>query len=76
MANAPLRDRGHEALRQDILATVAAQQQTADDTATGLDLTDVLFDLASSLLTQVGDALTQIDALQQRVAKLENPLAP
>jgi chaperonin cofactor prefoldin len=86
----PSRDRGHEALRQDILATVADLEQNTGDTAIGLDLTDTLFDLIDGLYTQI-DALntradaaeireqtlqSDMDALQQRVAALEPPKAP
>lgn len=59
----PSPDRGHEALRQDILANIAALQQTTGDTATGLDLTDVLFELVDDLYTQVADLTARLDAL-------------
>jgi hypothetical protein len=69
MVDEPLPDRGHEALRQSILATLADLQQNAADTTDSLTLTDILFE-------QFGSVLAQIDALQQRVAQLESPLAP
>lgn len=58
-------DLAHEALRTELLAAI----QSGQDNTAGVDdsyyLTDVLFDLINSLLTQ-------IDALQQRVAQLES----
>jgi hypothetical protein len=50
-------DRGHEALRKDILSGVADQQVTAADAADGLALTEVLLNLVDDLYSQV-DALT------------------
>jgi hypothetical protein len=86
----PSRDRGHEALRQDILAAVADLQLNTGDVQSGLELSDLLFQFIGQLLDSV-DALniradaaetreqtlqSDMDALQQRVAALESPKAP
>jgi hypothetical protein len=81
----PSRDRGHEALRQDILAAVADLQLNTGDVQSGLELSDLLFQFIGQLLDsgrraehprrrrQLREQTEQvdIDALQQRVAALE-----
>jgi hypothetical protein len=90
MADDELPDAGHEALRQNILATIAAQEQNTADVGDSFAIADVLFDLVDSLLSHIAALKTRaeaaeireqteqadIDALQQRVAALENPKAP
>jgi hypothetical protein len=85
----PSRDRGHEALRQDILAAVADLQLNTGDVQSGLQLSDLLFEFVGQLLDDVSALNTRadaaeireqtlqsdIDALQQRVAALD-PLDP
>jgi hypothetical protein len=57
-------DRAHEALRQELLAAIAAGQDNTAGVDDSYYLTDALFGLIDSLLAQ-------IDTLQQRVANLE-----
>lgn len=86
----PSPDRGHEALRQDILATISDVNRNTGDTATGLDLTDVVFELLDGLYAQIDalnircdalqidrdTAMASIDDLQSRVAALEQLSPP
>ena len=59
-------DRAHEALRAELLAAIAAGQENAAGVDDSYYLTDVLFDLIDSLLTQLNAVDTRNDADQIR----------
>lgn len=64
LVTGPSLDRGHEALRQDILATVAEIGQANDDAQGSLYVIDVLFDMIIGLSEQVDDLTARLAALE------------
>lgn len=67
--DSPSPDRGHEAIRVAVVQAITDLGQNVADTADGFYLTDVIFELLDTALTQVAD-------LEARVAALEATTAP
>jgi hypothetical protein len=81
----PVKDRGHEALRQELLASIATGQENAIGVDDAYFLTDLLFDLLNAASAQIGGlqtglanllgAYAQLSALQDTVTDLVDRVA-